>query len=312
VSQRRTPVDELVNAFEFAEAAQRALPPAVFSTIAGSDRAALDRVTFRPRMNIPTLDLDMSVEMFGHQHFAPILVGAVSEQRRFHADAELATARGAAAANAAMMIASRSSAPIADIAAAHQGTVWFAVYADDLGASERSIAAASAAGCKALCIAVEKAGDAGRAPAPARINWGAIDRARKAGMPIVIKGVADEATALAALDHGAEGLVVSCRNASGPPWMETLPSIADRMRGKAAVLADANFRRGSDILKALILGAQAVVVSRPVMWGLAAYGADGARAMLEMLQSDLARQFGAIGASSAARLTRDMVRIHRR
>ena len=89
MSQRRTPVDELVNAFEFEEVAQRALPPAVFSTIAGSDRAALDRVTFRPRMNVPTLDLDMSVEMFGQQHFAPVLVGAVSEQRRFHADAAL-------------------------------------------------------------------------------------------------------------------------------------------------------------------------------------------------------------------------------
>ena len=94
--------------------------------------------------------------------------------------------------------------------------------------------------------------------------------------------------------------------------METLPSIADRVRGKAAVLADGNFRRGSDILKALILGAQAVVVARPVMWGLAAYGADGVRAVLEMLQSDLGRQFGAIGASNAAKLTRDMVRIHRR
>jgi 4-hydroxymandelate oxidase len=313
VSQRPTPIEELVNAFEFEEAARRALAPAVFSTIAGSERAALDRVTFRPRMNVPTLDLDMSIELFGQPHFAPIVVGPISEQRRFHAEGELATARGAAAANAAMVIASHSSAPIADIAAAHKGPLWYAVYADDLAASERSIAEAAKVGCKALCLAIEKAADAGRPPTPTRINWAAIDRARKAAsVPIVIKGVADDAVALAALDHGAQGLVVSSRGTSVPSWIETLPSIADRVRGKAALLMDGNFRRGSDILKALILGAQAVLVSRPVMWGLASYGADGVRAIVETLQSDLARQFCAIGAPNASKLTRDMVRVHRR
>ena len=98
MSQRRVPVDELVNAFEFEEAAKAALPATAFSTIAGSDRAALDRMTFRPRMNVPTLDLDLSLDLFGQRHFAPILVGPVSEQRRFHTDGELATVRGAAAA----------------------------------------------------------------------------------------------------------------------------------------------------------------------------------------------------------------------
>jgi isopentenyl diphosphate isomerase/L-lactate dehydrogenase-like FMN-dependent dehydrogenase len=140
VSQRPTPIEELVNALEFEEAARRALAPAVFSTIAGSERAALDRVTFRPRMNVPRLDLDISVELFGQPHFAPIVVGPISEQRRFHAEGELATARGAAAANAAMVIASHSSAPITDIAAAHKGPLWYAVYADDLAAGVGGVA----------------------------------------------------------------------------------------------------------------------------------------------------------------------------
>ena len=314
MSQRPAPVEELVNAFEFEEAAKRALPAPAFATITGSDRAALDRMTFRPRMNVPTLDLDLSLELFGQKHFAPILVGPVSEQRRYHADAELATARGAAAANAAVIVSSRSSAPVADIAAQAKAPLWYAVYADDLSAADRKVQEAVAAGCKALCITIGAAASA-RSATPARANWPVIDRIRKiAGVPIVIKGVSDEAEAAAALDHGVQGLVVSSHGAASPrpASIEVLPSIVDHVRGRAVVLVDGGFRRGSDILKALILGAHAVVVARPVMWALASYGAEGVRAILELLQSDLARQFGAIGASNASKLTRDMVRIHKR
>src|SRR5262245_39198568 len=115
----------------------------MFSAISGSDRTTLDRVTFRPRMNVPTLDLDLSVELFGQHHNAPVIVGPVSEQKRFHAEGEIATAQGAAAANAAMVIASKSSAPIAAIAAAHKGPLWYGVYADDVAGSERAMAEAA-------------------------------------------------------------------------------------------------------------------------------------------------------------------------
>jgi len=82
--------------------------------------------------------------------------------------------------------------------------------------------------------------------------------------------------------------------------------------GKAAVLVDGGFRRGSDIAKALALGAQGVLLARPVMWGLAAYGADGVQGVLEMLQSDLARNMGARGAPNLASLTRATIRRHSR
>ena len=85
------PRAELVNALEYEEQAKLKLTPAVYSLIAGGDRGSFDRITLRPRMLVDTLGLDLSVTLFGEQHFAPIVVGPIAGQKRFHADAELAT-----------------------------------------------------------------------------------------------------------------------------------------------------------------------------------------------------------------------------
>src|SRR5204863_5634773 len=103
---RLPPRQELVNVLEFEDVAKIVLDANQYSTIAGGDRAAFDRITFRPRVMVPTLDLDLSVELFGESHVAPILVGPVADQRRFHANGELATVRGAAAALAAVVVSS--------------------------------------------------------------------------------------------------------------------------------------------------------------------------------------------------------------
>jgi len=81
--------------------------------------------------------------------------------------------------------------------------------------------------------------------------------------------------------------------------------------GRAPVLVDGSFRRGTDILKALAFGARAVLVGRPVMWGLAAYGADGVQGVLEMLQTELARYMAMCGKSNLAMLDRTLLRVHR-
>src|SRR5262245_4795334 len=91
---RLPPRDELVNTLEFEEPAKLALGANTFATIAGGDRAPFDRITLRPRMMVPTLDLDLSVELFGESHFTPIIVGPVADQRRYHSEGELATLRG--------------------------------------------------------------------------------------------------------------------------------------------------------------------------------------------------------------------------
>ena len=89
-----------------------------------------------------------------------------------------------------------------------------------------------------------------------------------------------------------------------------LPAIVDAVAGRVPVLVDGGFRRGTDILKALAFGARAVLIGRPVMWGLAAYGADGVQAVLEMLQTELARYMAMCGRTRVALLGRDMLRVH--
>lgn len=306
--------EELVNALEFEEVARLKLDAGVYSTIAGGDRAAFDRMTFRPRMMVPTLDLNLSVELFGEKHFTPILVGPVADQRQYHADGELATVRGASAARAAVIVSSRSSVPIGEIAAQARTPLWYSVYAD--ARARPPIDQAIAAGCKVVCIT---AGVSDK-PAPrsdrAAIDWKAIREMRRGlDVPIVIKGVMTPQDAKAAIQEGAAGMVVSdhgnaAEGRSAP--IETLAAIVDECAGRAAVLIDGSLRRGSDITKALVLGAQGVLVARPVMWGLAAYGTDGVQTVIQLLQSDLARNMGALGAPNIKSLTRSMVRLHRR
>jgi isopentenyl diphosphate isomerase/L-lactate dehydrogenase-like FMN-dependent dehydrogenase len=91
-----------------------------------------------------------------------------------------------------------------------------------------------------------------------------------------------------------------------------LPAIVDAVGGKVPVLVDGSFRRGTDVLKALALGARAVMVGRPPMWGLAAYGADGVQTVLEMLQSELARSMGLSGKPNIKAIDRSLVKIHLR
>jgi isopentenyl diphosphate isomerase/L-lactate dehydrogenase-like FMN-dependent dehydrogenase len=143
-------------------------------------------------------------------------------------------------------------------------------------------------------------------PATTTIPWKAIATIRKGlDAPIVIKGVMSAEDARIAVNQGAHGIVVSDRGVAGKTSpIEILPSIVDVVSGKATVLVDGGFRRGSDIAKALALGAQGALVARQVMWGLAAYGADGVQAVVELLQSDLGRSMGALGAPNLKTLTR--------
>ena len=132
----------------------------------------------------------------------------------------------------------------------------------------------------------------------------------------MIKGITTPGAARLAVQHGADGIIVS--NYGGPvgPGTDapilTLPHIVDAVDGKVPVLVDGSFRRGTDILKALAFGARSVLVGRPAMWGLAAYGADGVQGVVEMLQTELARYMGMCGKSRVGMLDRTILRVHRR
>ena len=301
---RIAPARELVNTFEFEAMARRSLNAAAFAEIAGSDRNAFERITFRPRMMVNTTQLDLTTELFGQRLFAPILVGPASEQKRFHPEGELATVRGASAAKTAMVVSGRASFPIQEIAAQPAATLWYQVYPEpDLDAQRRRIGEAVDLGCKALCITIGGA------------DWSAIDRLRQGlRVPVVLKGIMSPEEARAAIGKGIDGIVVSnyggqARSGMAAP-IEVLPAIAEAVAGKAPILIDGSFRRGADILKALALGARAVMLGRPALWALAAYGSAGVQAVLELLQTELARDMAMCGKPNLKSLDPALVKIH--
>lgn len=308
------PLTELVNVLEFADEAARVLGAAPFRTLAGSDRAAFDRITFRPRMMIDCTGLDLSLDLFGVSMFAPIVIGPVAEQRRFHAEAELATARGAAAAKAAMVVSSRSSMPFAAIAAASTAPLFHQVFAEDgVPAARAAAEAAVRDGAVAVFVTIGPTDTAPRRAA--RLDLPVVGAlARALPVPVVAKGVVSAATATQAIDAGAGGLVVSTygrdEGPGRPAPLDLLAEIAAAASGRVPVLADGGFRRGTDVMKALALGAQAVLVARPVLWGVAAYGAPGAQAVIEMLQTELARVMACCGAPTLRAVVRDMIARH--
>jgi 4-hydroxymandelate oxidase len=299
------PANELVNTFEYEAMARRSLSAVAFAEIAGSDRSAFDRSTFRPRMMVNTTNLDLTTELFGQRLFAPILVGPTAEQKRYHAEGEVATVRGASAAKAVMVVSGRSSVPIPDIAAQSKTTLWYQADAGpDTAAQRRRIDQAVGAGCKTLCITMNGA------------DWSAIDRLRQGlHIPVVLKGVMSPAEASAAVGKGIDGIVVSNYTGGttrGNAPIEVLPGIAAAVAGKVPILIDGSFRRGTDILKALALGARAVMLGRPVLWALSAYGAGGVQTMLEMLQTELGRAMAMCGKPNLALLDASVVKIHAR
>jgi len=313
---RIPPVQELVNAVEFEAIAERKLDSLTFSEISGSERSTFDRITFRPRLMMDTRQMDLTSELFGQSLFTPILIGPLSRQKRFHPEGELAMVRGASAAKALMVVADRSSYPIDQIAAQAKTQLWFQVYLEsDINALRTRVERAIGAGCKTLCVTV--GGETPPSPLTAGVDWSAIDRLRKGiAVPVLLKGVMSPEEARQTVASGLQGIVVSNYAARSIPGVaspiEMLPSIADAVGGKVPILIDGSFRLGSDVLKALALGARAVLLGRPVLWGLAAYGAEGVQSVVELIQSGLARDMAMCGQVNIQSLDRTVVKIHRR
>jgi isopentenyl diphosphate isomerase/L-lactate dehydrogenase-like FMN-dependent dehydrogenase len=124
------------------------------------------------------------------------------------------------------------------------------------------------------------------------LDWEVVDRIRgETSMKLVIKGILTAEDARLCVEHGVDGIVVSNHGGraedSGLASIEALPEIVDAVQGRIPILVDSGFRRGTDIFKAVALGASAVCVGRPYLWGLAAFGQDGVEAVLEILRHEL-------------------------
>jgi 4-hydroxymandelate oxidase len=131
------------------------------------------------------------------------------------------------------------------------------------------------------------------------------------GLPVIVKGIVRGDDAARAVEHGADAIVVSNHGGrqldTSIPSIMALPEVADTVGGTAEVYVDGGIRRGTDVVKALALGARAVLVGRPVLWGLAVDGETGVRAVLELLRQEIDLAMGLSGTRDVTEITRDLV-----
>jgi 4-hydroxymandelate oxidase len=308
--------------------------------------AAWRRWALRPRMLVGAGSCDPSVTLLGVRRAHPVVVAPTAFQRLAHPDGEVAIARAAAATGTVMCVSTFASAGAATVAdSVPEASRWFQLYAlTDRGATRELIDDAARRGYEALVVTVDRPvlgirerewqvslrdpvadiprHDPAQTPAvPAAALYGQIDPdlrwpdiarfADESELPVLVKGVLTAEDAELAVAHGAAGVVVSNH---GGRQLDTVLSgadalgpIVDAVSGRIDVLVDGGIRRGTDIVKALALGARAVLIGRPVTWGLAVGGADGARHMLETLLAEFANALALVGCPRAADLDASFV-----
>ena len=146
----------------------------------------------------------------------------------------------------------------------------------------------------------------------ASLTWKDVDWLRSiTRLPVVIKGIVRGDDAALAVEHGAGGIIVSNHGGrqldTSIASIRALPEVADAVGGRAEVLLDGGVRRGTDVIKAIALGARAVLVGRPVVWGLAAAGESGARRVLELLRAEVDQAMALCGCPTVGDISRDLV-----
>jgi 4-hydroxymandelate oxidase len=141
------------------------------------------------------------------------------------------------------------------------------------------------------------------------LTWEFVDRLKDmTTMKVVLKGIVTEEDARLAVEHGVDGVIVSNHGGrgeeSGRSTIESLPEVVEAIGGRIPVLIDSGFRRGTDIFKALALGAKGVCIGRPYLWGLAAFGQPGVERALELLTNELEMAMRMNGAPTIPSITR--------
>lgn len=304
------------------------------------NRQAFDWVELIPKGVVDFNSVDTALELLGTPMAYPILAAPTAGHAELHRDGELATHQGAtAAANTPMIVSNNASFPMDKIAAAAKGPLWFQLYPrQDLNATRALLDAALAAGSKAVVMTVDQqaayyerpihnrhlaAPRPTRAAAPANryrvpearlwYEWKYADSVRSMlKVPMIAKGILTAEDAKLCMEHGFDAVYVSNHGGRSldydPSTLEVLPEIVDAVQGRVPVLFDGGIVSGTDILKALALGAKAVCIGRGIRWGLGAYGAPGVQRVLEILQAELVKAMAQTGKPNLASLDRTMVR----
>lgn len=300
-------------------------------TLAENQRA-FDRWVLRPRVLRGGDAPDPSTTILGTPTTMPILVAPWAFQRQAHPDGERALVRAAARAGTIAVISSTAADHVEEIGAAATGPTWWQLYLfADVGASAELLRRVTDAGFDAICWTVDlpvlglRHRDTRRAfepPVPvgddelmyqSNLTWEHLSfvRDHAPGLPVVLKGILTGEDGALAVEHGADAIVVSNHGGrqldSVPAGLDALPEVVEAVDGRIPVLMDGGVRRGTDVLKALALGAAAVLVGRPTIWGLAAEGEDGVVGVLEILRMELENAMALTGCRSLDAIDRNLV-----
>jgi 4-hydroxymandelate oxidase len=340
------PVDlsEIINLFDFEKMAEGKMTKMAFEYVASGaadeftvrwNRQALDALKLNPNVLNDVSKLDTSVKLFGHKLPYPILVAPTAFHKIMHPEGELATARGASKAEAIYVVSSFTTTPLEEIKKVATEPFWFQLYVrDDKEFTKNLVHKAESLGCRALCITVDTpVGGARNRQArvsfklPEGINapyangemiqkmpltWKEMEWLISfAKVPVLLKGILHPDDAEKAIQIGASGIIVS--NHSGrnldtvPATIEVLPRIVERVNKRIPILMDGGIRRGTDVLKAIALGANAVLVGKPICFGLASGGAEGVTKTLEILRAEFEMAMALTGRSSIASIDQSLI-----
>ncbi|MCR0980866.1 alpha-hydroxy acid oxidase [Roseomonas populi] len=290
------------------------------------NRAAFARLRLNTRVLAPMRGAHTRLELLGQALEHPILIAPTAFHRLLHRDGEAATAMAAAATGSLMVVSAQASLPLETIASGARPAPWFQLYIQpDRAFTLALVRRAEAAGYAALVVTVDapvslrnreqRAGfrlppgveavnlRGAAAPPPAQstseifaavehaATWEDIAALRAATrLPILLKGILTAGDAERAIEAGAAGIIVS--NHGGrvldtlPATIDALPAVARQVAGRVPVLLDGGIRRGTDVLKALALGAKAALVGRAPLHGLAVAGAMGVAHVIKLLRAE--------------------------
>ncbi len=291
------------------------------------NRMALDEIAFRPRVLRSVAKVDASVEVFGRKLRLPVMLAPVGALELFDPGAGASVARAAHRFGAVHMLSSVTEPGLAKVAEAAPGALRiFQLYVrggDDF--VEDQVSRAIASGYTAFCLTVDTAHYSRRERDIAKryvrasrlratggdfqkgLEWRTVKLIKdKYKIPLVIKGIATAEDAAIALDHGVEWIYVSNHGGRqldhGRGAMHVLPEIAAAVAGRARIMIDGSFCRGTDIVKAIASGADLVGIGRLQCWALAAAGEPGVLRMLELVEDEVIRCLGLLGVTSFAEL----------
>ena len=268
--------------------AREVLPPAISEFVAGgagdertlaSNRQAFDRWVLRPRFLRGVAAADPSTELFGCPLALPVLIAPWAHQRTAHPEGERATARAAARAGTIMCVSTTG-----------------------LRHRETRIGYDAPISLTTEDLAYDPS-----------IGWDDLGwiREQAPGLPLLLKGILTGDDAELAVAAGADGIVVSNHGGrqldGSPASLDVLPEVIDVVGGRIPVLVDGGVRRGTDIVKALALGASSVMIGRPAAWGLGAGGEDGVVDVLRILREELENAMTLCGCSTLRDITRQHV-----